>query len=104
MATLKRNLLHFLGNEGQPHHSFLLNMFTFCFLIMIQFIQTKAVADGNFYSFSDHGKVKTLNPSRHNNYHNIRLCFDYEPDFTAEVSGRRNLVMSLKDLFLLKHK
>lgn len=55
------------------------------------------------YSFSDHGKVKILNPSHHN-CHNARLCFEYESDFTAEVSARRDLVMSLKDLFLLKHK
>lgn len=103
MATFKGNFLHFLGNQGQPYHSFLLNIFTFCFLIMIQFVPTKAVADGNFYSFPDRGKVKILNPSHHNNYHNSRLCFEYEPDFAAEVAGK-NLVMSLKDLFFLKHK
>lgn len=51
---------------------------------MIQFIQTKAVTDGNFSS--DHRKVKILNPSHHNNYHNIRLHFEYESDFTAEVA------------------
>lgn len=49
VATLKRNLLHFLSNQGQPHCSFLLSMCTFCLLIMIQFIQTKAVTNGNFF-------------------------------------------------------